>query len=183
MCVLVGWSRALVSCEGVRVARGACARYLCVLTSPYCPLLRSRGVTASTLLCYREYDTPDGTSARFLPLIAAATDHPSSQQREMLPAGAATGRSCALPSTSSAFVARAQRVAHEQLPLSDHRGQSSGHCSNEQSHRCCSSCKSWPSLRLRFCSHRFVVVLRNSSLFRRMQTRRVCRYSFCGQLQ
>jgi hypothetical protein len=142
----VGWSRALVSCEGVRVARGACARYLCVLTSPYCPLLRSRGVTASTLLCYREYDMPDGTSARFLPLTAAALERVVATEDHMLPAGAATGRSCALPSTSSAFVARAQRVAHEQLPLSDHRGHSSGRRSNEQSHRCCSSCKSWLSL-------------------------------------
>ena len=63
--------------------------------------------------------------------------------------------------------------AHNQLPPSDHREHSSGHCSNEQSHRCCSSCKSWPSLRLRFCSHRFVVVFRSSSLRAMVRTRAV----------
>ena len=44
--------------------------------------------------------------------------------------------------------------------LSDYmyRGPSSGHRSNEHSHRYCGSCKSWPILRLRFCSHCFVVV-------------------------
>jgi hypothetical protein len=50
--------------------------------------------------------------------------------------------------------------AHNQLPPSDHREHSSGHRSNEQSHRCCSSCKSWLSLLLCFCSRCFTVVCR-----------------------
>jgi hypothetical protein len=70
-----------------------------------------------------------------------------------------------------------KEFVHDQLPLSDHRGHSSGHRSNEQSQRCCGSCKSWPSLRLCFCSRFFTVVCRISSLFRRLQTCRVCRFS------
>ena len=85
--------------------------------------------------------------ARFLQLTTAALERVVATGDHMLPAGAATGRFCALQSATLGSVARAQSVfAHDQLPLSDHRGHSRGHRSNEQSHRCCSSCKSWPSL-------------------------------------
>ena len=122
---------------------------------------------------------------RFLPVTAAAVNHRSNvrccqQVRRQDDRALCRAHPLVLSPVC-------KDVAHDQLPLSDHRGHSSGYRSNEQSHRCCGSCKSYSSLRLRFWSRCITVVLRRASflpLLRRLRTCRVRCFSFwrCGQL-
>ena len=68
------------------------------------------GAHSAKCVLQRVHHTSDGKSARFLPLTAAALQRVVAMGDHMLPAGAATGRFCALQSAICGSVARAQSV-------------------------------------------------------------------------
>ena len=109
VCLWVERSGAFCSVERVRVACGACACAR-VLTSPCTCTALGGGAHSAKCVLQRVHHTPTRKSARFLLLTAAALERVVATGDHMLPAGAATGRFCALQSAICGSVARAQSV-------------------------------------------------------------------------